>query len=71
MWKGPITYYVLFFIHLESRRVCLSGITRHPDQEWMEQQARTATMAEWGFLRKHKYLLHDRWEILHVIPTTR
>ena len=59
-WKGPITYYVLFFIHLESRRVCLSGITRDPDQEWMEQQARTVTLAEWGFLHKHKYLLHDR-----------
>ena len=39
-WKGPITYYVLFFIHLETRRICVSGITRHPDQEWMEQQAR-------------------------------
>jgi hypothetical protein len=21
-WKGPVTYYVLFFIHLESRRIC-------------------------------------------------
>jgi hypothetical protein len=39
-WKGPVTYYVLFFIHLESRRICVSGITRHPDQEWMEPQAR-------------------------------
>lgn len=48
-WKGPITYYVLFFIHLESRRVCLSGITRHPDQEWMEQQARTVTFGGVGF----------------------
>jgi hypothetical protein len=27
---GLITYYVLFFIHLESRRVCLAGVTRHP-----------------------------------------
>jgi putative transposase len=59
-WKGPVTYHVLFFIHLESRRVCLAGITRHPDQEWMEQQARTVTLAEWGFLHQHKYLLHDR-----------
>src|SRR5207253_2809328 len=38
--KGLITYYVLFFIHLESRRICLAGVTRHPDQEWMEQMAR-------------------------------
>jgi hypothetical protein len=31
--KGLMTYYVLFFIHLESRRICLAGVTRHPDQE--------------------------------------
>jgi hypothetical protein len=30
---GLITYYVAFFIHLESRRICLAGITRYPDQE--------------------------------------
>src|ERR1700733_10960046 len=59
-WKGPITYYVLFFIHLETRRICVSGITRHPDQEWMEQQARAVTLEEWGFLDKPKYLLQDR-----------
>jgi hypothetical protein len=29
----------LFFIHLESRRISLAGITRHPDQEWMQQGA--------------------------------
>src|SRR5918992_2225543 len=32
-WKGLVTYYVLFFIHLESRRVSLAGITRHPNEE--------------------------------------
>jgi hypothetical protein len=35
--RGLMTYYVLFFIHLESRRICVAGVTRHPDQEWMEQ----------------------------------
>jgi hypothetical protein len=34
------TYYVLFFIHLESRRVSLAGLTRHPTAEWMIQMAR-------------------------------
>jgi hypothetical protein len=29
-WRGLVTYYVLFFLHLESRRVSLAGITRHP-----------------------------------------
>ena len=51
---------VLFFMHLESRRVSLAGMTPYPDQEWMEQQARNVTMEEWGFLRNCQYLLHDR-----------
>ena len=32
-WRGLTTYYVLFFLHLETRRVPIAGITRHPDQE--------------------------------------
>jgi putative transposase len=32
-WRGPATYYVLFVIHLESRRVRLAGITKHPTEE--------------------------------------
>ena len=58
--SGLKTYYVLFFIHLESRRICLAGVTRHPDQEWMEQMARNVTMEDAGFLVKRRYLLHDR-----------
>jgi len=34
-WRGLVTYYVLFFLHLETRRVSLAGITRHPTEEWM------------------------------------
>jgi hypothetical protein len=58
--KGLLTYYVLFFIRLESRRICVAGVTRHPDQPWMEQMARNVTMEEKGFLADCKYLLHDR-----------
>jgi len=58
--KGLLTYYVLFFIHQESRRICLAGITRHPDQEWMDQMARNVTMEDSGFLTHCRYLLHDR-----------
>ena len=29
--KGLVTYYVLFFIHLDSRRVSLAGMTRRMD----------------------------------------
>jgi putative transposase len=59
-WRVLVTYYVLFFLHLESRRVHIAGITRHPDQEWMEQIGRTATQDTWGYLHSCRYVLHDR-----------
>jgi hypothetical protein len=58
--RGLVTYYVLFFIHLESRRVEVAGITSHPNEAWMEQIARNVTMDEWGFLDGRRYLIHDR-----------
>src|SRR3954454_4521063 len=54
-----LVYYVLFFIHLESRRVDIAGITVHPDEPWMKQIARNATMEGCGALRNCRYLLHD------------
>jgi hypothetical protein len=59
-WRGLATYYVLFFIKLESRRVWLGGITQHPDACWMQQVARNATMEDSGYLNGRRYLLHDR-----------
>ena len=59
-WRGLMTYYVLFFIELNSRRVWLGGITRHPDACFMEQVARNATMEGTGYLNGRRYLLHDR-----------
>jgi putative transposase len=59
-WRGLVTYYVLFFLHLETRRVSLAGITRHPTEEWMTQMARNAVDEESGYLRRHRYVLHDR-----------
>jgi hypothetical protein len=59
-WRGLATYYVRFFIPLESRRVNLAGLTKHPISEWMLQMARNATNESSGFLRGQQYLLHDR-----------
>jgi hypothetical protein len=56
-WRGLVTYYVLFFIHLESRRISLARITRYPDQAWMQQMARNATGEAWGFLDQRRGLL--------------
>jgi transposase InsO family protein len=58
--RGLVTYYVLFFIHLESRKVEVAGYTPHPNERWMKQIARNVTMDEWGFLGNCRYLIHDR-----------
>jgi putative transposase len=58
--RGLVTYYVLFFIHLESRKVYIAGITVHPNEQWMQQMARNVTMEGYGALRDCRYLLHDR-----------
>ena len=58
--RGPATYYVLFLIQLETRRVTPAGMTRHPTEEWMQQVARNLTDAGRGALREQRYLLHDR-----------
>ena len=57
---GLVTYYVLFFIHLATRRVHVAGITPHPNEQWMTQVARNVTMADVGFLSSSRYLIHDR-----------
>src|SRR6516164_2739487 len=61
-WRGLVTYYILFFIELESRRVSMGGITRHPDACWMQQVARNATLEDMGYLKGCRYVLHDRDE---------
>lgn len=59
-WRGLVTYYVAFFIHLESRLVTIGGITKHPTEEWMLQISRNATDETSGFLKECGYVLHDR-----------
>jgi putative transposase len=59
-WRGLATYYVLFFLHLETRRITLAAITRHPTGAWITQMARNAVDDESGALRRCRYVLHDR-----------
>jgi putative transposase len=59
-WRGLATYYVLFFLHLETRRITLGGITRHPTEAWITQMARNAVDDTCGALRPCRYVLHDR-----------
>lgn len=46
VWKlrGFVDVFVLFFIHIESRRVYLAGETTNPDNVWLKQQARNVCM---------------------------
>ncbi len=57
---GLLTYYVLTFMRVASRQVCIAGITSSPDKHWMEQMARNMSLADIGFLNGCRYLLHDR-----------
>ena len=57
---GLMTYYVLTFMRVATRQVCIAGITTSPDRAWMEQMARNLTMADTGFLGGCRYVLHDR-----------
>jgi putative transposase len=41
---GLVDVFVLFFIHIGSRRVHVAGITTNPDGAWMAQQARNMSM---------------------------
>jgi putative transposase len=54
-WRGLATYYVLFFIHLGTRRVALAGITRHPTEAWMAQVARNAVDEVSGSMRHVRF----------------
>jgi putative transposase len=64
-WLGKRTVYVLFLIHLATRRVEVAGITENPTAQWMKQIARNLTMADVGFLtcNKCKYLIRDNDKI--------
>jgi putative transposase len=57
---GLVTFYVLFFIKLDTREVHIAGVTANPNQQWMMQVARNLTMEEWGILKPGQYLIHDR-----------
>jgi len=57
---GLVTFYVLFFLHLGSRRVWIAGCTPQPDGTWMAQQARNFSMIVEDWRIECHYLVHDR-----------
>jgi len=57
---GLITYYLLFVIELNTRRVELAGITVNPDEVWMKRIALNLTDTFDGFLNGKTHLIMDR-----------
>jgi transposase InsO family protein len=59
-WQGLLTHYVLFFIELATRRVCIAGITAQPDAGWMMQVSRNLLDVVDGPRIDKQYLILDR-----------
>ena len=57
--NGLTTFYVLFFLQLQTRRVILGGLTPYPKDAWLKQVARNLTAAD-APMAKARFLLHDR-----------
>jgi hypothetical protein len=51
--------YVLFFIELDARRVHLAGVTTHPINAWVTQQARNLSFVLSERLTPARFLIHD------------
>jgi putative transposase len=59
-WQGLVTYYTVFVMDLASRRVQILGSTPGPEALFMQQVARTLTMAEAGVMDPPPVLICDR-----------
>ncbi|MEX0653440.1 MAG: integrase core domain-containing protein [Phycisphaeraceae bacterium] len=56
---GLVDCYLVFFIHLETRRVIMSAATAHPTNDWVTQQARNFVMEAEDQGLKVGHLIHD------------
>lgn len=59
--RGLVDYFVLFFIHFETRRIILAPITANPTGEWIAQQTKNFVMEVEDIGANAEYLVHD-WD---------
>ncbi len=57
---GPKTFNVLFFLHVQTRKVYIAGITTNPTQEWTIQHTQKAELPFGGTKDKPAMLIRDR-----------
>jgi putative transposase len=57
--RGLVDYFVLFFIHVGSRRVYVAGVSANPDARWMAQTARNVSMFLAEQPVKPRFLIRD------------
>ena len=74
--RGLVTYYTVFVIELQSRRVPIVGSTPHPDEAFMLQIVRQLTDAGDGVLGGRRFLICDRdrkWStaVRHLLEDVR
>ena len=53
-------FFILFFIHVDTRKVHIAGITANPDGQWMAQQARNMCMFFDELPDRPRYIVCDR-----------
>jgi putative transposase len=58
--RGLVTYYTVFVIELQSRRVHVAGSTRYPDEAFVVQAVRGVSNAVDGILSDGSVLICDR-----------
>ena len=64
--RGIVNVFVLFFIHVGTRRVHIAGLTAHPTQAWVDERAcatRFVQSIEKEFPTTRA--LHGRWRCLY------
>jgi len=65
-----VTYYVLFFIHLGTRRIHFAGCTPNPNYAWVSQQSRNFSMHLDNISESTcKYIIHDRDTCFYAMDT--
>ena len=58
--RGFFNYFVLVFIHLDTREIFVTNSTLHPDAAWVEQQARNFLLHADDLVDKPTHLIRDR-----------